>query len=61
MTDMEDDDDMRAGWSIAQLLLCAHKNNDKSFGVSETIRETESDRASVEEGSAERFSGYLER
>jgi hypothetical protein len=39
--------DMRAEWSIAQELLGAHKNNDKSVGVSETIRETESDRGSV--------------
>jgi hypothetical protein len=43
---MEDEDDMRAEWSIAQERLCAYKNNDKSFGVSETIRETESDSAS---------------
>jgi len=55
MTDTEDDDDMRAEWSIAQELRSSHKNNDSSFEVSTLIRETESDRASMGADAVRKF------
>jgi hypothetical protein len=42
MTDMDVEAHESGVEYRAQELLCAHKNNDKSFEVSETIREIES-------------------